>query len=164
MNVHSLHSYVRIPKQHFDDIISDIKGVFKNNKKVASKDNLADLLKMFNWEVRYDIITGNISSLKFEAEHWDLKSNIILKEIAKYVLPGSFIKMANENISTYWVFKFENKELHRQTLIKELIDFDSISQMERLFNRSAKNIIRLGGSPDKLHKIIDSLFVQSILD
>lgn len=161
--VYSFYSNIYIPKRNFQAAFDKIKNVYLYDKEIHSATSLARALSLCGWIININSFKDELLSLKYDNDSWTIKSEDVLKVLAPFVLTDGSIKIANDKMGMYYHFIIENGELKKRNLIKEFIDNDSIQQQESLFIRSARNLIRLGITSNKLKNIIKELFVESIL-
>lgn len=162
--VRSIKSRVCIPLNKFADASSVLKKRFIENESMQSAPTLHALFKECGWSSRINLQNKNIRELRYSADSWTALAHSAITVIARFVEPGGFIQLIDDDLTHFWVYKFNGKTVSRKELTRIFSDLSSAEDALLLFKKATSAVISNGLDRHQLHKIIDESLVSEIFD
>lgn len=159
--IRTTESNIFIDKKDFPEIIRRLK-VYSKSEGLKKCHNIWCVVDHYGWTTGYDT-EGNVTKLNLRADKWTTKSMTLMSIMGNYIKSGGYIKLANENNITYWVYKFDGNMGRRSTMYNRVIDFEDKNDLEKSFVELASNMMRIGFTKTQLLFLIKKLFVSRIL-
>ena len=162
--VKTINSSVTIRKENFEESLKKIKIAMHKDLAVAYATSLTDALYACGWGHKLND-NGDIIDLMYASDHWRQDAEDILRALTRFIEPGSYIKLSDDRLQDYWRMGFDGGHwANKSPLKKEIIDYDSTSNLRKLFGKSAAALLRKGSSIKDLNNIIDEQCVDIVMD
>ena len=162
--VRSIKSRTLIPVSRFGEASAVLKKRFIDNESMQEARTLHALFKECGWSSRINLQNKNIRELRYSADSWSNEAHTAITAIARFIEPGGFIQIIDDNLTHFWVYKFNGTSVSRKEITRLFVDFSLNEDALSLFKRSASAVIANGLDRHQLHKIIDESLVSEIFD
>lgn len=161
ITVYSLESNILILEKNIPELIRTCKLHNHNSEKIQKALTIWTITNEYGWLAHQK--NENIVSLSYRSDSWGLGPMSFISLIARFVEPGGYIKMADDNTKTYWAYIFNGKKVERRSVSIKHIDFKNKKDLENNLNEIIFSMFKIGFTKTNIHMMIQKIFVQEIL-
>jgi len=159
--VHTTISNLIIKEERIPDLIRILKVHKSSNKEIQKTNSIYKIIRAYGWYA--GIKNGNIISLNYRGQEWDVTAMSFIGISGRFVEPGGYIRMVDESIPRYWVYNFDGIRHESHNIHKRIIDYEDKKDLQNNLNDIIKAMIKLGMKKSELIKYIKLQFIKNIL-